>query len=97
MSMFKNAMAGAAALGMVLASTAASAETVRASAALPGVVSVKKNKIARTSAPTSRESNAVVTYSTYALALTAAAAAGVATWLITRNNDGSASFDSPAG
>ncbi len=59
MSMFKIAVAGAATLGIVLAGTAARAEPVRAAAATPGVVSVKKVKVLRTTAPSSRESRAV--------------------------------------
>ncbi|MBY0392547.1 MAG: hypothetical protein K2Q27_04680 [Novosphingobium sp.] len=56
MSMLKIALAGSVAFGVILAGTAANAEPVRASAATPGVVSVKKIKALRTTAPVSRES-----------------------------------------
>lgn len=59
MSMIKFAMASAAALGVVLAGTAANAEPVRAGAATQGVVSVKKTKVLRTNAPAGRESREV--------------------------------------
>lgn len=56
MSMIKIAMAGAASLAVVMAGAAANAEPIRAAAATPGVVSVKKLKPLRTTAPASRES-----------------------------------------
>lgn len=55
MSIMKTAMVGTAALGLVLVSTAASAQDVRSGASIPGVVSVKKIKLARTVAPVSRK------------------------------------------
>ncbi|MBU6393173.1 MAG: hypothetical protein KGQ75_01225 [Sphingomonadales bacterium] len=56
MSIFKIAFAGAAMLSMVLIGSAANAEPVRAGAAIPGVVSVKKFKMLRAAAPSKRES-----------------------------------------
>lgn len=99
MSKFTNAMASAAALGLVFASTAASAEPVRASAALPGVVSVKKSKIIRSSAPAGEESNARRFYGAdLAAAIGAAVAAGVGVYFIVRNDgDGAIVSDSPGG
>lgn len=59
MSIFKTAMVGAAALGVVLAGTVANAEPVRSGTATLGVVSVKKAKVLRTVAPASRGSREV--------------------------------------
>jgi len=86
MSMFKIAMAGAATLGVVLASTAANAEPVRAAAATPGVVSVKKLKPLRTNAPASRESRAV-SGTDIGLGLLAGAAVGVGVYEATKSSD----------
>jgi hypothetical protein len=85
MSMFKIAMATAATLGVVLAGTAANAEQVRAAAATPGVVSVKKIKILRTVAPATRASHEV-DGTDVALTVAAAAGAGGALYLVTRND-----------
>jgi hypothetical protein len=52
----KSVLAGAVVLGMLFASTAAHAETVRAANAFPGVISAKKVLLARTLAPKKRES-----------------------------------------
>ena len=89
MSMFKIAMAGAATLGVVLAGTAANAEPVRSSAATPGVVSVKKMKILRTTAPSDRASRAV-SGTDIGLGILAAGGAGIGLYEATKS-------DSPAG
>jgi hypothetical protein len=81
--MIKIAMVGAVSLAMVLASTAANAEPVRAAASMPVVVSAKKLKPLRKTAPASRESRATVNpvpivigvLSATALGLSAAASA----------------------
>lgn len=85
MSMFKIAMAGAATLGVVLAGTAANAEPVRASAATPGVVSVKKVKVLRTTAPAGRESREV-SGTDIGLGLLAAGAAGFGIYEATKSD-----------
>lgn len=86
MSIFKIAFAGAATLGVVLAGTAANAEPVRAAAATPGVVSAKKVKVLRTSAPARRESRET-SGTDIALSIGAAGAAGVALYEITKGDD----------
>jgi hypothetical protein len=86
MNMFKIAMAGAATLGVVLASTAANAESIRAGAATPGVVSVKKLKITRTPAPASRESREV-SGADIGIGLLAAGAAGFGIYEATKSDD----------
>ncbi len=86
MSMFKIAMAGAAALGIVLSGAAANAEPVRAAAATPGVVSVKKIKALRTTAPSSRGSREV-SGTDIGIGVLAAGAAGVALYEVTKSND----------
>ena len=58
MSIFKSALAGATVLSLALASSAAYAESVRASGSLPGVISAKKPLPARTAAPSRNESKA---------------------------------------
>jgi len=85
MSMFKIAMAGAATLGVVLAGTAANAEPVRAAAATPGVISVKKPKILRTTSPSSRESREV-SGEDIGLGLLAAGAAGFGIYEATKSD-----------
>lgn len=91
MSMMKIAIAGAAALGVVLASAAANAEPVRAAAATPGVVSVKKAKVLRTAAPSARESRAV-SGTDVGLGLLAGGLAGFGIYEATKSSN-----DSPAG
>lgn len=86
MSMFKISMVGAAALSVALAGTAANAEAVRASAATPGVVSVKNMKVLRTTAPAKRESREV-TGTDIGLGLLAAGAAGVGIYEATKSSD----------
>ena len=86
MSIFKIAFAGAATLGVVLAGTAANAEPVRAAAATPGVVSVKKFKVLRTSAPAKRESREV-SGTDIGIGLLAAGAAGIGIYEATKGND----------
>lgn len=88
MSMFKIAMASAATLGVVLAGTAASAEPIRAAAATPGVVSVKKIKVLRTTAPAARESREL-NGTDAAIGLGAAGAGGLALYFATKSNDSS--------
>lgn len=85
MSMIKIAMASAAALGVVLASTAASAEPVRAAAATPGVVSVKKIKALRTTAPSTRESREL-SGTDIGLGLLVAGAVGVGVYEATKSD-----------
>lgn len=86
MSMLKNTMVGVAALGVLLASSAASAEPIRAAAATPGVVSVKKAKVLRTTAPVSRESREV-SGTDVGLGLLAAGAFGVGIYEATKSSD----------
>jgi hypothetical protein len=86
MNMFKIAMAGAATLGVVLAGAAANAEPVRAAAATPGVVSVKKLKALRTTAPSGRESREV-SGTDIGLGILAAGAAGFGLYEATKSND----------
>jgi hypothetical protein len=86
MSMFKIAMAGAATLGVVLASSTAYAETVRPGAATPGVVSVKKTKILRTTAPAGRESREV-SATDVGLGILAAGVVGVGIYEATKGGD----------
>lgn len=86
MSIFKITMAGAATLGVVLASSTAYAETVRASAATPGVVSVKKTKVLRTAAPAGRVSREV-SGTDIGLGLLAAGAVGVGVYEVTKSSD----------
>lgn len=86
MSMFKIAIAGAATLGVVLAGTAANAEPVRAAAATPGVVSAKKLKTLRTTAPASRESREV-SGEDIGIGLLAAGAGGFALYEATKSSD----------
>lgn len=88
MNMFKIAMVGAATLGVVLAG-AANAEPIRAATATPGVVSIHKYKMARTAAPSSRESRAV-SGTDFLIGGFAAGAAGVGLYEATKS-------DSPAG
>lgn len=85
MSMKKIAMAAATALGVVLGGTAASAEPVRAAAATPGVVSVKKIKMLRTTAPAKRESRDV-SGTDIGLGLLAATAVGVGVYEATKSD-----------
>ncbi len=86
MSMFKIAIAGAATLGVVLAGTAANAEPVRAAAATPGVVSVKRLKAVRTTAPAKRESREV-SGEDIGLGLLAGGAVGFAIYEATKSSD----------
>jgi hypothetical protein len=86
MNMIKIAMTASASLGLILAGTAANAEQVRSSAATPGVVSVKKAKLARTAAPAARESRAVEG-TDVVIGVVAAAAAGFAVYEITKSDD----------
>jgi hypothetical protein len=86
MNMIKIAMTATASLGLVLAGTAANAEQVRSSAATPGVVSVKKAKLARTTAPAARESRAVEG-TDIVIGVVAAAGAGFAAYEITKSDD----------
>lgn len=86
MSMIKIAMASAAALGVALAGTAASAEPVRAAAATPGVVSVKKIKALRTTAPSTRESREL-SGTDIGLGLLVAGAVGVGVYEATKSTD----------
>ncbi|GEN99650.1 hypothetical protein NSE01_14830 [Novosphingobium sediminis] len=86
MSMIKMAMASAAALGVVMAGTAASAEPVRAAAATPGVVSVKKIKTSRTTAPSARESREL-SGTDIGLGLLVAGAVGVGVYEATKSTD----------
>lgn len=86
MSMFKIAMVGAAALSVVFAGAAANAEPVRAAAATPGVVSVKKVKVLRTNAPSSRESREV-TGTDVAIGLLGAGAVGFGVYEATKSSD----------
>ena len=101
MNMFKIAMSSAAALGMVLAGTAANAESIRSGSATTGattgVVSINKAKLLRTAAPAGRESKAALTEgSTLWIAALAAIAAGAAGYLITRDDNGKiTAIDSP--
>ena len=96
MNMFKIALSSAAAFGMVLTGTAASAESIRSSAATPGVVSMNKAKLLRYSAPAARESNATIAEgSTLWLAALAALAAGTAGYFLTRDSNGNTAIDSP--
>jgi hypothetical protein len=92
---FKTVLSSAATLGLVLAGTAANAEAIRSGAATPGVVSVKKTKLLRTTAPAANESKAIIKNdgSTLWLSALAAVAAGTATYFITR--DGEEAIDSP--
>lgn len=90
MNMIKMAMAGAAALGVVLAGTAANAEPVRAAAATPGVLSAKKLKTVRTTAPAARESREV-SGTDIGLGLLAGVAVGFGVYEATKGSD------SPAG
>lgn len=85
MSMLKNTMVGVAALGTVLASTAASAEPVRAAAATPGVITAKKLKNLRTVAPTSRESREL-SGTDIGLGLLAGVAVGVGVYEATKSD-----------
>lgn len=85
MNMFKIALAGAASLGLALAGTAANAEQVRPAAATPGVVSVKKAKILRTTAPAARESR--ISGATAGVAVVAAGAAGFGLYEATKSKD----------
>lgn len=90
MNMIKVALAGAATLGLVLASTANAAPT-RSGSALPLNTTVKKLKLTRTVAPSSREAKAVEG-ADVGLGLLAGAAAGFALYEATKGGD-----DSPAG
>ena len=87
MNMKKIALASAASLGLVLAGTAANAEPVRAAAATPGVVSVKKLKVVRTAAPKGRESLAAA--STAVVVGGVAGVAGVAGIVAASSSDDS--------
>lgn len=91
MNMIKFAMVGAVTLSTALASAAVNAEPVRAAAATPGVVSVKKIKALRTAAPHAREARAV-SGTDIGLGLLAGAAAGFGLYEATKNTN-----DSPAG
>ncbi len=94
MTTFKTLMSSAAALSLVFVGTAANAEAIRSGAATPGVVSVKKAKLLRTSAPETRESKAIITQgSSLWLAALAAVTAGTALYVIT--DDGETAIDSP--
>ena len=89
MSSFKSVLACAASLAVVFAGTAANAESVRAGSSFPGVVSVKHAKLARTAAPDTRGSHAVIgTFDTedLALAFAASVAGGVGFYYITRSD-----------
>ena len=89
MTTFKTLMSSAAALSLVFVGTAAKAEAIRSGAATPGVVSVKKAKLARTTAPRKNESKGV---SNAALGGGAAIVAGLGIYLAVDGDD-----DSPAG
>lgn len=97
MNMFKTALSSAAALGMVLAGTAANAESIRSGAATTGVVSMNRAKLLRMTAPAGRESKAVIANdgSTLWLTALAALAAGTAGYFLTRGSDGKVAIDSP--
>ena len=98
MKTFKIVLAGAAALGFVLGGTQASAESVRASGSLPGVVSVKHNKQARTVAPATRgskESDGGVDTTDVVLTIGAAAAGGLGLYEITKPSGGTPTPVSP--
>ena len=96
MNMFKIALSSAAAFGMVLTGTSANAESIRSSAATPGVISMSKAKLLRLSAPAGRESKATISQdSTLWLAALAALAAGTAGYFLTRDSNGNTAIDSP--
>ena len=84
MSTFRIAMFGAALLGVVVAGTAANAEPVRAAAAFPGVVSVKKIHVSRMVAPSSRESKAKADTTDIIIGAGAGGAAGLGGYLLFR-------------
>ncbi|WP_156309848.1 hypothetical protein [Novosphingobium sp. AAP93] len=84
--MFKIAIAGAATLGVVFASSTACAETVRAGAATPGVISVKKTKVRRTTASSGRESREV-SGTDVGLGILAAGIIGVGVYEATKSSD----------
>ncbi|KUR73681.1 hypothetical protein AQZ52_01555 [Novosphingobium fuchskuhlense] len=85
MSLFKIALASAATICVAFAGTAANAEPVRAAAATPGVISVKKVKAVRTTAPVSRESREV-SGADIGLSILAAGAGGFALYEATKSD-----------
>lgn len=85
MSIIKMAMIGAASLGVVLVGAAANAEPVRAAAATPGVLSAKKMKPLRTTAPASRESREV-SGTDIGLGILAGVAVGVGVYEATKSD-----------
>ena len=87
MNKFKTALAGAAAIGLILAG-AANAEPIRANTTLPSNTLVKKSKIVRSSAPAKREARAIGGTS-IALGLLVAGAAGVGIYEATKSDDDS--------
>lgn len=95
MTTFKTILSSAAALGLVLAGTAANAEAIRSGAATPGVVSVKKAKLVRTAAPAKKESKALV--GNFPIAVAAAMVAGGGLYFIAKDDGTADVFDSPAG
>jgi len=90
MSTFKSVLACAASLAVVFAGTAANAESIRAGSSFPGVVSAKHAKLARTAAPNTKGSHAVVqggfTTEDAALSFAAALAGGASLYYITKDN-----------
>ncbi len=97
MNTFKLVLSSAAALSLVFAGTAANAEAIRSGAATPGVVSVKKTKLLRTTAPAANESKAIIKTSdgsTLWLSALAAVAAGTALYFIAEDGE-EAVDDSP--
>lgn len=95
MNMIKTALSSAVALGIALSGTVANAEAIRSGAATPGVVSVNKAKLARTSAPAKDESKAYV--GNVPIAIAAAFAAGIGGYFIARGDGTADIFDSSGG
>ena len=93
--MIKTALSSAVALGIALSGTAANAEAIRSGAATPGVVSVNKAKLTRTSAPAKDESKAYV--GNVPIAAAAAAAAAVGGYFIAKGDGTADVFDSAGG
>lgn len=89
MNLLKIALVGTAAIGLVLAGTASAAPT-RSGAAIPSSSTLKKVRLMRTVAPSTRESKAVAG-TDVAIGLLAAGAAGFGLYEATKGDD------SPAG
>ena len=89
MSIFKSAMAGATLLSLSVASSAAYAEPVRASGSFPGVVSVKNLRLARTAAPSGKESKAYTVGESYpwGIFLGTTLVVGVGSFFLFRNGE----------